>query len=331
MNKALSIACAMALPLLCTQSAFADFSYSDAFKTDGSFKRFSASIGWLHAAPQGEPTDLANSTVITEGYDAGEAGGIAVNGLEKWNSPGTGLEADSTNTVGLLFNYFVNDQWSFEVKAGIPPEVDVLGKGTVFAPAVPGSFDAAGNFNSLSGIIPDEGIQVTDMFQGDGVAATARAWLPAAEVHYQFGKQGVDKFRPYVGIGGIYAHFADIELDSAIEQDLKVAAGRVQLIKDDKAIESIGSKETIVNNVNAQVESMDVNVEADDDFAPMFTLGATYDINEDMFVVGSVTYASLDSDNTIEVKNAAGEKLIEATGNIDIDPYITYLGVGYRF
>ena len=52
MKKMLTLACAIATPLLFSQSAVAEFDY---FKTDGSFKRFSVSAGWLHASPQSQP------------------------------------------------------------------------------------------------------------------------------------------------------------------------------------------------------------------------------------------------------------------------------------
>ncbi|MFZ3142719.1 MAG: hypothetical protein WA119_01590 [Psychrobacter glacincola] len=43
MKKTLTFVCAIATPLLFSQSAF--FAEFDYFKTDGSFKRFSASAG----------------------------------------------------------------------------------------------------------------------------------------------------------------------------------------------------------------------------------------------------------------------------------------------
>ena len=69
---------------------------------------------------------------------------------------------------------------------------------------------ALGDFD----IIDD--IQITDMTRGGGVASTARAWLPAALVQYHFGKTGVNKFRPYVGLGVMYAYFDDIKLNKGI-------------------------------------------------------------------------------------------------------------------
>ena len=210
-----------------------------------------------------------------------------------------------------------------ELKAGIPPKVDILGKGQVFAPLT-GKVSPSGIAGGLLGDFEiSKDIPITNLEQGNGVASSARAWLPAAEVHYQFGKSGVNKFRPYVGAGVLYAYFNDIELNSGIRQDLEMAGHQIQNIKDDKAGAALEDK--------LSGSGMSVDVEADSAFAPIVTLGATYDFNDRGFGVGSVSYAKLNSDTTITVKNDAGEELIRSSTTLDIDPYITYLGVGYRF
>lgn len=366
MKKTLSIACAVAVPMLFSQSATAAFDY---FKTrDDGFKRYSISAGWLHAEPQGKATPVKNTTAIKEGTPAdngsitagtvksiidqnqdqavltelqllndipdgldlgsiGASGSTIVNGLGNFATAGTGLESDTVDTIGMLFTYYVDDHWGVEVKAGIPPKVDILGKGEVIAPfsgvvsspAIPSEFKVK------------KDIQITDMTRGGGVASTARAWLPAALVQYQFGKPGVNKFRPYVGAGVMYAYFDDIKLNKGIGQDLQVAAGRLQLIQQDQAGAALGTKEEIRDNKDAGVADMRVKVEADSAWAPIINVGATYDFDENWFAVGSISYAKLDSDTTITVRNKEGNQLIEAKSNIDIDPYITYLGVGYRF
>ncbi|WP_296405043.1 OmpW family outer membrane protein [Psychrobacter sp.] len=315
MKKTISIACAVAAPILFSQSAFASFDY---FKSsDDGFKRYSISGGWLHADPQGKATPIENKTAIKDGNKYKVAGTpTEFQGLGEWSSPGTGLESDTVDTFGMLLTYYADEHWAMEVKAGIPPKVDILGKGEVYA--------------NLTKPIPSS-LQVTDMTRGGGVASTARAWLPAALVQYQFGKRGVDKFRPYVGAGVMYAYFNDIKLNPGIGQDLQVAAGRLQLIQDGKALEALGSKNDVRDNKDAGVADMRVKVEADSAWAPIINLGATYDFDENWYAVGSISYAKLDSDTIITVNNGKGEKLIEAKSNIDIDPYITYLGVGYRF
>ncbi len=362
MKKTFIFACAVVCPLLFSQSAFAEFDY---FKTDGSFKRFSVSAGWLHAAPQGDANALKNTTAIKDGTVAdngsvrvstvrevldpdqdavtlgavngllgilpantdlgalGASGTTKVNGLESWTSAGTGLESDDVDTVGLLFNYYLDDNWSVEFKAGVPPKVDIMGKGQVFAPltAVVSPSGEAGQLVGEFDIKKD--IPITDLEQGSGVASTARAWLPAAGIQYQFGQSGVNKFRPYVVAGVMYAYFNDIELNDGIRQDLERAGDQIQNIKDGKAGAAL-------ENLKSS-SGMHVDVDAESAFAPILTIGATYDFNDRWFGVGSLSYAKLDSETTITVKNDAGEELIRSKSNLDIDPYISYLGVGYRF
>ncbi len=371
MKNILPLSLAIAAPLLFSQPAFSAFDY---FKTDGSFKRFSVTAGWLHAAPQGKASPLQNTTAIIEGKDYGNgsvkvgtvkkilnpnqsdkaikniktnldlagvldglkgdegdlgklgfSGTTKIEGLSNFASAsGSGLQADDADTVGLLFNYYMSDNWSIEVKAGIPPKVDILGKGKVEAPLT-GMVTASG----LAGLLLPDGIgikkdiPITDLEQGGGVASSARAWLPAAGVQYQFGKSGVNKFRPYVGAGVMYAYFNDIELNPGIRKDLEAAGHQIQNIKNNKAGAAL---EDIKSN-----REMSVDVEADSAFAPIITIGATYDFNDRWFSVASLSYAKLSSDTTITVKNDDGKELVRSVGALDVDPYITFLGLGYRF
>ncbi len=234
--------------------------------------------------------------------------------MQSWQSPNTGLEADDVDTAGLIFKYAVTDNIKFEIKGGVPPRVDILGKGEVFAP-----INASLNGEALSNNLP-----ITDLTQGSGVAASARAWLPVVEAQYQFGKSGVDKLRPYVGVGFMYAYFNDFELNNGIRNDLEIAGQRVQQLKANNPFVAIGEL--------AADGSMDVDVDSGSDFAPIITLGATYDLNDKWFAVGSLSYAKLDSDTTIKViDKQTNETLITAKTKTNIDPIISYLGIGYRF
>lgn len=263
------------------------------------------------------------------------SGSVNLNSLENWTSPNTGLEADSVDTLGLLFNYYLTDNWSIEVKAGIPPDVDIMGKGQISAPLsgiarpkgeLPSGFInniANGLINGIGDIPLDTQIPITNLAQGS-TAATARAWLPAAEIHYQFGKSGVNKFRPYIGAGVIYGYFDKVKLNSGIEADLISAGHRIQNILDNKAGAGLDNK---ISSADPRVK-----IDAGDTFAPIVTLGATYDFNPNWYAVGSVSYAKMSSDIKLTVAdNNTGNTLIHSTTKIDIDPIITYMGIGYRF
>lgn len=331
-------------------------------KDGDGFKRFSVSAGWLHAAPQGSANPLNNSTAVAEGtkskvgnvsksavldaavkssnpgiYGAislfpGDtipsslSGTATINGLSSWQAPNTGLEADSVDTLGILANYYFTDHWSLEIKAGIPPTVNIKGKGMAYAP-LRGSNSPVLDFGALniplSSIDLKKDIPITDLSQGSKAAST-RAWLPAAEIHYQFGQSGINKFRPYIGAGVIYGYFDKVKLNPGIEADLVSAGHRIQNILDNKAGAALDNK---LSSADPRVK-----VKAGDSFAPIVTLGATYDFSPNWFAVGSVSYAKMSSTTKITVTdNNTGNELIRSSTKIDIDPLITYLGVGYRF
>lgn len=275
-------------------------------------------------------TDLVNGPLgglikDKDGNITSDIAGVAtINGLDNWSAEGTGLEAEDVDTLGLTFNYHINDNVSLQVIGGIPPKVDIKGKGMITAPlsglAEPGGL---GGLLFPDGLPLDYDVPITDL-SSYGKAASARAWTPAFQAQYQFGKSGVNKFRPYVGAGIMYAYFNDIELNKGIESDLIAAGHMIQNIKDNQAGAALDGKESSGKMV--------VDVDADDAIAPIVTLGFTYDFTPSWFTVASVSYAKLNNKTKIDVINqTTGEQLIHATTKIDIDPLITYLGVGYRF
>lgn len=369
-----SFACMIATGLCALPTlSFADSPYFSLKDGDG-FKRFSVSAGWLHAMPQGSANPININTSVAEGtkskvgdvsttavldaidqskpsgkfwhgiislidkstdtLPASLAGTGEINGLSQWQSQGTGLEADDVDTVGLMFNYNFTDNLSLEVKAGIPPRVDIKGKGNIYAPlsgkATPlkdGSFIGGiigDGISQVGGDIPlKQDLHITDLSQGDK-AASARAWLPAVELHYQFGKTGVNKFRPYVGAGVMYAYFNSLKINPAIESDLIAAGHMIQNIHDNKAGAALDRKTSSADPV--------VKLKATDTFAPIVTLGATYDFKPNWFAVGSVSYSKMNNEAKIYVTDRnTGKELIRANTKIDIDPLITYVGIGYRF
>jgi len=285
----------------------------------------------LGVAKLGETLGLIKNGTLTSNM----SGKANITSLESWNNADAGLKADNVDTLGIMANYFFTDNISLEFKAGIPPKVDIKGQGQINAPvlgiATPeGKLDtpiiggiANGLINGIGGIPLDTQIPITNLEQSKK-AASATAWLPAAEIHYQFGKSGVNKLRPYVGVGVMYAHFTNVKIDSGINKDLIAAGHMVQNVLDGQAGAALEGK---TSSADPRIK-----VKADDAIAPMATLGATYDFNDRWFGVGSVTYAPMSGDVKITVvDNNTGKSLIGAKTKIDIDPLITYVGVGYRF
>jgi len=357
MNK--SLVCIVSSLAAIPAISYADSPYFSLQDGDG-FKRFSVSVGALHVMPQGKAQPFQVNTVVKEGYEA-KVGSIStqsvidnrgsnnknlantlvdflnkidnngslpsflsgtakVYGLESWDNPGTGLEADDVTTLGIMSNYFFTDHVSFEMKAGIPPKVDLQGKGKIYAPFSAISSPLA---SSLIGKIDlKNDLLITDL-EANGPAATARAWTPAFEFQYHFGKTGVNKFRPYVGLGVMYAYFNELEINPRTEQDLIAAGHMIATIKEGNAGASLEGK---LSKANPQVD-----LEATDAIAPIATLGFTYDFNDKWFAVGSVSYAHMKNETTITVTDATHGELIRSKADIEINPILAYAGVGIRF
>ena len=354
-----------AIYLTATLSSLPMLSYAESpyfsLKDGDGFKRFSVSVGVLHVMPQGDAQPIQVNTAIAEGekskvgdisIDAVKAnmdpnmdpnlsstfvkfldglgvdtlpsalsGSAEIHGLNRWDNPGTGLEADDVTTFGLMSNYFFTDHVSLELKAGIPPKVDILGQGKIFAP-----FSAIATPELIGIKLPPidmkNDILITDL-GAHGKVAEARAWTPAFEFQYHFGKTGVNKFRPYVGVGMMYAYFNELEMNPALEKDLIDAGHMIANIKQGHAGAALDGTPSTANPK--------VDLEADDAFAPIATLGFTYDFNDRWFAVGSVSYAHLTGETTITVKDEQLGELIKAKSDIEINPILGYAGIGYRF
>ncbi|NHB57806.1 OmpW family protein [Acinetobacter sp. 194] len=327
------------------------------------FKRFSVSVGALYVKPTGNAQAININTSVKNGESAKNgdiqvdtvlnnldpsvnqgllslalqgvglftggnlpsslSGSSKINGLQSWTAEGTGLEADDVTTLGIMTNYFFTDNISLEVKAGIPPKVDISGKGKISAPFSATATPEIANFPlEFLNIDLKNNIPITDL-GGYGKVAEARAWTPAFEVQYHFGKTGVNKFRPYLGVGLMYAYFNDLEMNSGLKNDLIKAGHMIANIKDGKAGAAL-ERET--SSANPKVK-----LEASDAFAPVATAGFTYDFNDRWFAVGSISYAHLKGETTITVKDAQLGELIKAKSDIEINPILGYAGVGFRF
>ena len=145
------------------------------------------------------------------------------------DSRGSGLEVQDADTLGLMMNYYVNDNVSLQLIGGIPPKVDIKGKGEILAPMSGIGHTGIGLDLPLAQDIP-----ITNLGSKSKVA-TVRAWTPAFEAQYQFGQSGINKFRPYVGLGIMYAHFGSIKVNGETKADLVAAGHMIQNILDGKA------------------------------------------------------------------------------------------------
>lgn len=162
---------------------------------------------------------------------------------------------------------------------------------------VPPTFDIKGKGKLLSGALN------LDKFSKVG---DVEVYSPVVTGKYHFGT--VDsKFRPYVGAGIMYAHFHNFKLDSAVSSDLATTFA------------AIGG---------ASIR----NVKIDDAVAPVAFIGADYNINKNWFATASVSYVHLNTNASLDVYlDATNTKYVTGRSKIEINPIVTYLGIGYRF
>ncbi len=108
----------------------------------------------------------------------------------------------------------------------------------------------------------------------------------------------------------MYAHFSNVETDSAINDALKA--------------------NPLLGRYNPELGK----VKVDDAFAPVAILGADFNINKNWYATASVSYAHLTTKAKLNVNGTtpAGQTtLISGQSSIEIKPIVTYLGLGYRF
>lgn len=77
-------------------------------------------------------------------------------------------------------------------------------------------------------------------------------------------------------------------MNSGIESDLIKAGHMIQNIHDGQAGAALDGKTSSANPI--------VKLEATDTFAPIVTVGATYDFNPNWFAVGSVSYSKMNNE-----------------------------------
>lgn len=186
-----------------------------------------------------------------------------------------GFSLKDSNTAEFKFDYLVNDNVSLGLIAGVPPKVDIKGQGKLLG----------GNLN-------------LDKFSKAG---DIKVYSPVVTAKYHFGEI-TNKFRPYVGMGLMYAHFSDFQLDSGVSKDVNAKGMEIR------------------------------NVGITDTIAPVAFVGADYNITKDWFATASVSYTYLNTEASLDIySKRKGANIGVGKSKIEIDPIVTYVGFGYRF
>ncbi|CBL46180.1 Hypothetical protein HDN1F_25970 [gamma proteobacterium HdN1] len=276
-KKLFSIATAVAL---CSTASLAQADTSDG-------KRWAVSAGWLHIMPQSD----------AQGVTGGTTAQAPLLGERALSYPQAGFEVQNTNTAGLIVDYLVDDNLSIELVIGLPPKMNLSGKGQIVLPS------------PIEGHAP---ITAANLDKFDKIA-TNDAYTPTVLGKYHFGTIQ-SPVRPYVGAGLMYAHFANIKADRGVNAELNndplLALLNLKLgpikVEDAVAPVIIAGMDFAINHswfASASVSYAHLSTEAE------------------LEIFGK-TALSADAPTGV---------ILRGKSDIEVNPLVTNLGVGMRF
>jgi outer membrane protein len=181
---------------------------------------------------------------------------------------------------------------------------------------IPGSSASVGNADTLgiafthfftdnAAVTADLGIPPKFHLDGGGSLAglgeigTAKQWSPAVIAKWYFGDK-TSKLRPFVGLGVTRVWYSDVELSSSLQGALTGGVG----------------------TASADLSSS---------WAPVYNVGLTYNIDEKWSLGLSLAYIPLDTDASITGRGPSGNVISTYTTTLTLDPYVTFLSLGYKF
>ncbi len=126
-------------------------------------------------------------------------------------------------------------------------------------------------------------------------AAKARAWTPALVGKWLFSEPG-SQWRPYLGLGVMYARFDRVRINEADPLVATLAGGSADLSSS---------------------------------WAPVYNAGIIYNINDRWSINASVSYIPLKTGETLG--GGAGAPGMRTTIRLDINPTDYVVRIGYRF
>ena len=131
---------------------------------------------------------------------------------------------------------------------------------------------------------------------------SARAWPPVLFLKYYFGA-AQSKLRPFMGVGVNYTWYSNIELNSTFSGALQQFAGPGGQVK----------------------------ASLSPSWNPAFDVGASYNFSKNWYGTVSVTYLPLKTNATVTAVAANGETVLSNRARITGNPWIGFVGLGYRF
>lgn len=223
-------------------------------------------------------------------------GAAALLGVQsEFESPGTAAQVSSSDTLALIYSYFLTDHLALKFEGGIPAKFKLYGEGVV-RPTGP-----AGQLISVDLGDP-----------ANNPLARVTQWSPVVMVQYFF-RDPQKQIRPYVGLGVTYTWFTDIKPDSDFEDALNNQFGRTL------ALANLSPGQTVVD------------AKAKSDIAPVFNMGVSAELSQHWSLSGSLSLSLLSTTATIAIDAANGDRLATSKTKLDLNPLVAALLLGYRF
>ncbi len=125
------------------------------------------------------------------------------------------------------------------------------------------------------------------------VDAGSTKHLPPTVTLQYYPMDSASKFQPYVGIGVNYTKFFDEDVDSELENTLGLTGG---------------------------------DLEIDDSWGLSYQVGFDYEIDEHWLINASIWYIDLDTEAKFKF-----DQPVVIESDVDIDPLVYMIGIGYKF
>lgn len=151
-----------------------------------------------------------------------------------------------------------------------------------------------------AGIPPKFHLDGDGSLSGLGRLGSAKQWSPAVVAKWFFGDAN-DKWRPFVGIGATHVWYTSVELTPALQSYIAPIPG---------------------GSASAKLSSS---------WAPVANIGINYNFDKNWSVGFSLSYIPLDTDADLTGRDASGNVISRARTNLTLDPYVTFLSIGYKF
>lgn len=153
----------------------------------------------------------------------------------------------------------------------------------------------------------DAGVPPKFNLKGEGSLAplghlgSAKQWSPAIVAKWYFG-EAEDKWRPFVGIGATHVWYTSVDLSPSLQSSVTLGAPG--------------------GSASARLSSS---------WAPVANVGVTYNLDKKWSIGFSLSYIPLDTDADITGRSAAGTVISRSSTKLTLDPYVSFLSVGYKF